>query len=105
MFNLTLNTTYQKGVIEDYNAVEVNFSVDIRLNGHNHLHSSHVDVEVVVEPLLKRLCDRPLRARTTVIDSVVIVLAMLASIGYLLSVIRSIRLAKVSNFEYSSWHI
>ena len=92
-----METTYQKGVIEDYNAVEVEFRVDIRLNGPKHLHSSHIDVEVVVEPLLKRLCDGSLRARNTVIDSIVIVLAMLALIGYSLSVSRSIRLAKVNN--------
>ena len=95
MFNFTLNTIYQKGIIEDYNPVEVEFTVHIRLNAHDHLHSSHVNVEVKVEPTLTRICKESLRARTTVIDSVVIVLAMLASIGYSLSVIRSIQLAKV----------
>ena len=96
LFNFTLSTIYQKGIIEDYNPVEVKFTVHIRLHAHNHLHSSHVNVEVEVEPMLTRMCNRSSRAKTTVIDSVVIVLAMLASIGYSLSVIRSIRLAKVS---------
>ena len=86
---------YQKGVIENYNAVDVEFRVDILLNAHNYLHSSHVDVEVTVEHELKRKCKEPLRARNTVIDGIVIVLSILASIGYSLSVIRSVRLAKV----------
>ena len=65
------------------------------LNAHYPLHSSHVNVEVKVEPMLKRLCKRSLIARDTVIDSIIIVMAILASIGYSLSVIRSVRLTKV----------
>lgn len=104
LFKFTLNTTYQRGVIEYNNEVEVKFEVKIQLNAHEHLHSSHVNVEVEVEPNLRRPCRSP-KVWKTVIDSAVIVLAMLASIGYSLSIVRSIRLTKVSihNFEYPSW--
>ena len=88
---------FQKGIIENYNAVDVEFSVEILLNAHDRLHSSHVDVEIQLEPKLTRLCRETMRARNTFIDSIVMVISVLASIGYLLSVIRSARLAKVSN--------
>ena len=97
-FQFTLFRAYQKGVIEDYNAVNVSFFVEILLSGHDHLHSSSTEVRINLEPKLTRLCRETVRPQSTVIDSIVIAISLLASLGYLLSVIRSVQLAKVRTY-------
>ena len=86
--------TYQKGVIEGYNAVKANFTVNVTLIAHDHLHISHVTVKVTLEPELKRLCKKSIR-KNTIVGCFVIVFSMLTFIAYSLSVIRAIRLAQV----------
>ena len=98
-FQFTLYRTYQKGVIEDYNAVNVSFFVDILLSGHDYLHSSHINVQINLESKLTRSCRETVRPQTTVIDIIVVAVSLLASLGYLLSVIRSAQLAKVRMFR------
>ena len=99
-FPFTLFRAYQRGVIENYNAVNVTFFVHILISGHDHLHSSHIDVRIILEPKLIRSCRGSVRLQSTVIDSIVITISLLASLGYFLSVIRSVRLAKVRTYHH-----
>ena len=92
---MKITTIYEKGIIEDYNAVEAEFMVDVILNTREHLHSSYVNVEITLESKLTRSCEDTIRARNAIIDGIVIVLSMLASIAYSSSVIRAVKLTKV----------
>ena len=87
-------TSYQKGVIESYNAVTANFTVNITLITRDHLHTSHVTVEVTLDPEFRRLCRKPIR-KNTIIGRFVILFSILTFIAYSLSVLRAIRLAQV----------
>ena len=94
-----IGAIYQKGVIEDYNAVKVEFKADIALKTRDHLHTSHVTVETTVELKLTRLqqsseCEEK-RTKNIIISVFVIVFSVLAFIAYSLSVIRAVQLAQV----------
>lgn len=102
-FDFTLTSNYQKGVIEQYNAIEVEFGINILLMAHNHLHNSRVDVELHLQPKLTR-CDVKLRVASTIIDVVVILVAILATVAYSLSIIRAVRLTKVCYCSVLSIH-
>ena len=89
---------YQKGVIEDYNAVQVEFNASVTLKTRDHLHTSHVTVESTLESKLKRSkwskCQEK-RTKTIVISCLVIIFSVLALIAYSLSVKRAVQLAQV----------
>ena len=91
-----IGAIYQKGVIEDYNAVKVEFKADVALKTRDHLHTSHVTVETTVEPKLNRLSEcKGMRIYNIVISTFVIVFSVLTFIAYSLSVIRAVQLAQV----------
>ena len=97
-FSMNLPVTiYQKGVIEDYNAVEVEFNASVTLKTHDHLHTSHVTVESIIEQIkLRRQCThKAIRTKNIVINCLVIVFSVLAFISYSLSVIGASQLAQV----------
>ena len=87
-------TTYQKGIIEGYNTVTATFTVNIILITRDLLHTSHVSVEVTLDPELRRPCEKPIR-NNTIVGCFVILFSMLTFIAYSLSVLRAIRLARV----------
>ena len=100
-FSMNLPVTiYQKGVIEDYSAVEVEFNASVTLKTHDHLHTSHVTVESIIEQIeqikLRRQCThKAVRTKNIVISCLVIVFSVLAFISYSLSVIGASQLAQV----------
>lgn len=92
---MNLTTIYQKDVIEEYNAVEVEYTAAVILNARNYLHTGYVDVEITSQPKLTRLCEETKRLPNTIIDGIVIALSILATIAYSLSVMRAVRLTEV----------
>ena len=92
--------TYQKGVIEDANAVSVDFKATVTLNTHDYLHTSHVTFETTVEAKPKRKC-KATKTRNIIINCFVIVFSVFVLIAYSLSVKRAVWLAKVRIYIHS----
>ena len=93
-FSFSLATQYQKFVVEDYNPIDAKFFIAVSLD--NEIHGSGMNVEATLyrEPELKRLC-RSFRKRSTIVDSFVMMLLILSSWTYIMSIVKTIRLAKV----------
>ena len=94
--------TYQKGVIEDANAVSVDFNATVTLNTHDYLHTSHVTFETTVEAKFQRhpQC-KATKTKNIIISCFVIVFSVFVLIAYSLSVKRAVWLAKVRIYIHS----
>jgi len=91
-FNFTLNTFYQKGIVERDRAIHALYDVDIVMN--NKLQRGHVDVDLRIDPKLERRCKTTLR-RGTILDIFVLIFALIISKLYIYSVLKLIKLLKV----------
>jgi len=98
-FDLYFGATYKKGVIEDYNVVHVTFHVGMSLV--NELYNSlAIDLDIV-STFLRISSDSWTRKTTTIIDTIVLVLLVMSSWTYVLSIFKTSRLAKVYISEYT----
>ena len=91
-FNFTLNTFYQKGIVERDNAIYAVYHVNVALE--NKLQRGHVEVDLKIYPKLERYCKSTLR-RGTILDVFVLVFTIIISKLYIFSVLKLIRLLKV----------
>jgi len=92
-FGLYFGATYKKGIIEDYNAVQVTFHVVISLE--NELYNNlAIDMDIV-STFVRISSDSWTRKTTTIIDTVVLLLLFMSSWTYVLSIFKTSRLAKV----------
>ena len=91
-FDFTLGAFYHTNIIENDNAVDAKFDMEINLD--NELHSGHIHVGTSLVPTLRRVCHGGLR-RYTVLDGVVFILLVSATITYILSICVTIQLARV----------
>ena len=91
-FNFTLNTFYQKGIVECDSAIHAVYHVNITMK--NKLQRGHVEVGLKIYPKLERYCKSTLR-RGTILDVFVLVFAIIISKLYILSVLKLTRLLKV----------
>ena len=93
-FNFKVFMSYQKHVVEDYNAVNVTFHVDINFD--NKMYNNLIlDIEATASELDRYHNGFWSRRRTTVVDAIVLVLLLISFWTYILSVFRSSMLAKV----------
>ena len=93
-FNFAFATRYQDYDVEDYNPVNVTFFIEIALS--NELYGSGMFVEITFprDPKLQRQC-RSFRMRSTIVDIFVMILLTLSSCTYIMSIVKTVRLAKV----------
>ena len=92
---------YDKGVIEDYNGVQVHFHIVISLD--NKLFNN-LEVDLDITPTFNRINNSfKDRKRTTIIDIVVLILLVLSSWTFILSLLQTSRLTRVcTNSSLSS---
>ena len=80
--------------MEDYNPVDARFFVIVSLENVMHGSSVSVDVTFYRDPQLRRRC-RSFRKKSTIVDIFVMILLILSSWTYIMSIIKSMKLAKV----------
>lgn len=93
--NFAFVTQYQEHVVEDYNPIDAEFFIVVILD--SVLYGSGMSVEVTFQsdPQLKRHC-RSFRKKSTIVDIIVMILLILSSCTYIMSIVKTVRLAKVS---------
>ena len=94
-FKFSLMTQYQEHDVKDYNPVDAKFFITVSLDD-DVLSGSGMSVEVEFyhDPLLRRWC-RSFRRKSTIIDILAMVLLIMSSWTYIMSLVKTIILAKV----------
>ncbi|XP_065902044.1 mucolipin-3-like isoform X2 [Dysidea avara] len=101
-FGFMFDATYDKGVIEEYNSVQVHFHIVISLD--NKLYNN-LEVDIDTTPTFSRLSNNFLnRKRTTIIDIVVLILLILSSCTYILSIFQTSNLTKDVKLHFLAYH-
>ena len=101
-FGFKFDATYDKGVIEEYNSVQVNFRITVSLD--NKLYNN-LEVDIDTTAAFRRISNNFWdRKRTTIIDIVVLILLVLSSWTFILSIFQSSRLVKVLHALYKHVH-
>ena len=100
-FKFSLATVYQEYDVEDYNSVDAKFFITVSLKNIMHGSSMSVDVTFHRDPQLRRQC-RSFRKKSTIVDIIVMTLLILSSWTYIMSIIKSIKLAKVCMYSLMS---
>ena len=95
-FDFLLGAFYHTNIIENDNAVDAKFDMEISLN--NELHSGHIHVDAKLVPTLTRFCHGGLR-RYAMLDVVVFILLVSTIITYVLSICSTIQLARVCDYS------
>ena len=92
-FEFVFDATYDKGVIEEYNSVQVHFHIVISLD--NKLYNNF-EVDIDTTPTFRRIANNFVdRKRTSIIDIVVLTLLIMSSSTYAFSIFQSSKLTKV----------
>ena len=91
-FDFILGAFYHTSAIEYDNAVKARFFLEILMN--NELHSGHIHVEAKLKPTLSRFCNGGLK-RYTMLDVVVVILLILATVTYVYAIFTSLKLSRV----------
>jgi len=102
-FGFKFDATYDKGVIEEYNSVQVNFYIVISLD--NRLYNNlevDIDTTLTFRRIENNFWDRK---RTTIIDIVVLILLIMSSWTFILSIFKTSRLAKVLHVHCTCMYV
>jgi len=101
-FRFQFDAIYDKGIIEEYNSVQVNFHITISLD--NKLYNN-LEVDIDTTPTFRRIDNNFWdRKRTTIIDIVVLIFLVLSSWTFILSIFQTSRLVKVLHTLYIHAH-
>ncbi|XP_065902052.1 mucolipin-3-like [Dysidea avara] len=101
-FHFYFGATYKKGVIEVYNPVHVTFHIVISLK--NELYNNMAIDMDIVSTFTRISSDSWTRKTTTIIDAVVLVLLFMSSWTFVLSIIKTGRLAKAIKLHFLAYH-
>ena len=96
-FNFSLNTFYQKGIVERDRSIYALYHVTILMD--SKLQRGHVDVDLRINHKLKRHCKSVFRGNT-ILDVIVLIFAIIISKLYIFSVLKLIKLLKVCVHVY-----
>ena len=92
-FGFKFDATYDKGVIEEYNSVQVNFHIAISMDNKQY---NNLEVDTDTTSTFRRIDNNFWdRKRTTIIDIVVLILLAMSFYTYAMSIFRSTMLTKV----------
>ena len=94
-FNFTLGAFYHANIIERDNAIDAKFDMEIYLI--NELLKGYYHVAANIVETLTRFCQGGMRNHT-ILDIIVFILLVSTSIPYIISVCKTIRLARVCNY-------
>ena len=97
-FAFSLDAFYQKGIIERDRSIHAFYHVEIVMN--NEVQRGHILVDLRIDSKLHRYCYSSVR-RSTILDVIVLLSALIISKLYIFSALRQIKLLKVGAVMYN----
>ena len=81
--------------MESNNAIKAEFAVNVAMD--NELHSGHIHVSLHLHPTLTRVCRGHVKG-DIILDFFVLIVLILSTIAYAISILKAIKLARVCNY-------
>ena len=96
-FEFSFAAQYQEYDVEDYNPVDVKFYISVSLENDLHGSGMSVELEFYHNPVLRRKCNC-FRKKSTIVDIFVMTLLIMSSWTYIVSIAKTVILAKVAMY-------